>query len=69
MPKVVDAVFEKGVFKPLTKVPAREHERFKIVFYPSDEFHFLGMAEEGRSFDFLKEEAEDIYSSQDGKEV
>lgn len=69
MPKIVEAVYENGVFKPLTEIPAREQERFKIIYYPSEEFHFLQMAEEGGSFDFLKEEAEDIYSSRDGKEV
>lgn len=69
MPKVIDAVFEKGAFKPLKKVPAKEHERFKLIYYPMEEFHFLKVAEEGGSFDFLKEEAEDIYSSKDGEEI
>ncbi len=30
MPKVIDAVFENGVFKPLRKVKFHEHERVKL---------------------------------------
>ena len=30
MPKVVEAIYEKGVFKPLQKVELREGERVKI---------------------------------------
>ncbi|MBF0591086.1 MAG: antitoxin family protein [Nitrospirae bacterium] len=69
MPEAIDAVFEKGAFKPLTEVAAREHGRYKIVFYPSEEFRFLMMAQESGSLDFLKEEVEEIYTLQDGEEV
>ena len=31
MPKVIDAVYEKGVFKPLEKVDLPEHKRIKII--------------------------------------
>ncbi|MBF0342740.1 MAG: antitoxin family protein [Nitrospirae bacterium] len=69
MPEIIDAVFEKGAFKPLTEVAAKEHGRYKIVFYPSEEFQLLSMAQESGSLDFLKEEVEDIYTLRDGEEV
>jgi predicted DNA-binding antitoxin AbrB/MazE fold protein len=31
MPKVIDAVFENGVFKPLEKVNFPEHKKLKII--------------------------------------
>ena len=31
MPKIIEAVYEKGVFKPLEKVDLREGERVKII--------------------------------------
>jgi hypothetical protein len=34
-----------------------------------EEFHFLRTAQECGSFDFLKEESEDIYTLRDGVEV
>lgn len=69
MPKAIEAVFEKGVFKPLKKVPAREHERYKLVFLPLEEFLHLQIAEKGKSFDFLESEDEDIYTLKDGEAV
>ncbi len=73
MSKTIEAIFENGALKPLGKINAKEHERFKIILLPIDEedssFHLLRMAEEGRSFDFLKEKEEDIYSAKDGEEL
>lgn len=69
MPKLVDAVFENGAFRPLSNIPAHEHERFKIIYYPSEEFDFLKMAQDGGSFDFLKDKDEDIYTASDGEEA
>lgn len=31
MSKVIDAIFENGVFKPLGKVEIKEHERLQII--------------------------------------
>lgn len=31
MPKVIDAVFENGVFKPLEKVDVPEHKKLRII--------------------------------------
>ncbi len=49
----------------------KDHVRFKIIFSPLEDkeppLHLLQMAEEGGSFDFLKEKEEDIYSAEDGE--
>lgn len=39
MPKVIDAVFENGVFKPLQDVEVREHEKVAIKIVSLDEWH------------------------------
>ncbi|MBI5101967.1 MAG: antitoxin family protein [Nitrospirae bacterium] len=31
MPKVIDAIFENGVFRPLEKVHVPEHKKLKII--------------------------------------
>lgn len=31
MPKVIDAIFENGVFKPLGKVDLKEHKKVTII--------------------------------------
>ena len=31
MSKVIDAIFENGVFKPLEKVEIKEHEKVKVI--------------------------------------
>jgi len=38
MPKVIDAVFENGVFKPLQSVDVKEHEKVAIKILSLDEW-------------------------------
>lgn len=38
MPKVIDAVYENGVFKPLEKVKVKEHEKVSIKIISHDEW-------------------------------
>lgn len=38
MPKVIDAVFENGVFKPLEAVEVKEHEKVAIKIISLDEW-------------------------------
>lgn len=38
MSKVIDAVFEDGVFKPLQKVEIKEHEKVAIKILSPDEW-------------------------------
>ncbi len=38
MPKVIDAVYEDGVFKPLEKVKVKEHEKVSIKIISHEEW-------------------------------
>jgi len=38
MSKVIDAVFENGVFKPLEKIKVKEHEKVSIKIVSHDEW-------------------------------
>ena len=33
MPKVIHAIYENGVFKPVSKIDLREHQRVEIVLH------------------------------------
>ncbi len=37
MAKTIEAIYEKGVFKPLKKVKLHEHERVKLTISPSEQ--------------------------------
>ncbi|MEM0266723.1 MAG: antitoxin family protein [Archaeoglobaceae archaeon] len=50
MPKIIEAIYEDGVFKPLEKVELKDGERAKII---------LGSIAE-RTFGILKASEEDI---------
>ncbi len=71
MSKIIRAIYENGVFKPLDKIDAKEHGRFKLIYIPLEDeespMDLLHMAEEGGSFDFLKEGEEEVYSVDDGE--
>lgn len=34
MPKIIEAIYENGVFRPLQKLKLPEHIRFKLTFMP-----------------------------------
>lgn len=38
MPKVIDAIFENGVFKPLQHVEVKEHEKVSLKIISLDEW-------------------------------
>ena len=38
MSKVIDAIYEDGVFKPLEKVDIKEHKKVKIILAPEVEY-------------------------------
>ena len=78
MLQVVDAIYEKGIFRPFTDVHLPERQRVKIVFVPEgmatpvDDLPALALAmlaEQSPSFDFLADPREDIYSLEDGEPV
>lgn len=78
MLRVVDAIYEKGVFRPLLDVCLLERQRVKIVFIPEDKVTLADdlpalalamLAEQSPSFNFLADPREDIYSLEDGEPV
>ena len=70
--RVIQAVFEKGVFRPLVDVRLPEHQRVSIMVTVEDDLTtelLARVAEEGGSFAFLDDPAEDVYSLDDGEAV
>lgn len=47
MSKVIDAIYENGVFKPLEKVFLKEHERVHIVIEEPERIESTAMATSG----------------------
>lgn len=70
--KAIEAVFEDGVFRPLVEIKFPEHQRVSLVLTVEDDLpaELLAMvAENGGSFAFLANHAEDLYSLDDGEAV
>ncbi len=78
MLQVVNAIYEKGMFIPLTDVHLPERQRVTLVFVPEDRtapvddlpaLALAMLAEQSPSFAFLADPREDIYSLEDGEPV
>jgi len=73
MPNTIKAVFENGVLRPLSHVKLAEHEEVEIIILHEGEdipsAAIARMAHAGKSFEFLSNTAEDIYSPLDGEPV
>ena len=73
MPQAIIATYEKGVFKPSQRVDLKEYQKVKITISPFEEDLSADLlarvAEQGKRFDFLMDQREDIYSLSDGEEV
>lgn len=71
MTTTIPAIYEAGVLKPLGKLGLRERQRVLIALFPADDnvptFLISEAALHGKSFDFLADPAEDIYSLSDGE--
>ena len=70
--RTIEAVFEDGVFRPLGNVRLPEHQRVSLVVTVPDDLpaHPLArVAEKGKSFDFLADPREDLYTLEDGEPV
>ena len=71
-PKPIPAVFEHGHLTPLERLPLAEHQRVWVTILLPEELpsHQLArLAAQSPSFRFLADEAEDLYSPQDGQPV
>jgi hypothetical protein len=78
MLQMIDAIYEKGRFTPLTAIALRERQRVKIVFVPADEQALADdlptqglalLAETSPAYEFLADPREDVYSLQDGEPI
>ena len=47
MSKVIDAIYENGVFKPLEKVSLKEHERVHIIIEETEKAESTAVATSG----------------------
>lgn len=71
MAKIIQAIFENGIFRPLEKVSLPEQQKVEIII-EEDEIStkiISVVAERSSSFHFLKEPQEDIYTVKDGEAV
>ena len=75
---VTQAVYENGVFKPLQKMTLEPQREVYLVIVITeegekrDDLPLSALAEsamQGGSFDFLLDEAEDIYTLEDGEPI
>jgi predicted DNA-binding antitoxin AbrB/MazE fold protein len=73
MSRPIKAVYEKGVLRLLEEVDLTEHEEVEvIVLQEPDDLpvsEMLKLAQAGKSFAFLEDAREDIYSLADGEPV
>lgn len=69
----VEAVFEQGHLKPLTRLSLAEHQHVWVTILPLAEEptaqQLAQLAAQSPSFQFLADPAEDLYSPQDGQPV
>ena len=71
MSKAISAIFENGIFRPLEKITFPEHQKVKLVI-EVDEIPtklIADAAEKGKSFNFLKNHREEIYTIKDGEQI
>ena len=73
MSRPIKAVYEKGVLRLLEEVSLTEHEEVEVIVLqePDDlpASALLNLAQAGKSFAFLEDTREDIYSLTDGEPV
>ena len=73
MSRPIKAVYEKGVLRLLEEVDLTEHEEVEVIVLqePDDlpASEILKLAQAGKSFAFLEDTREDIYSLADGEPV
>ncbi len=67
MAKVIHAVFENGVFRPVEKINFPEHQEVEIIIQEDIPTKLIAVvADKTGGFDFLADSREDIYTIADG---
>ncbi len=70
MPKVIHAIFENGVFRPVEEISLPEHQEVEIIVQEDIPTRLIAaVAERTGAFDFLADPREDIYTIADGESV
>jgi len=73
MSNPIKAIYEHGVLRPLEELELSEQEQVEImILKPGEEILALDLARlalAGKSFAFLEEPEEDVYSLEDGEPV
>jgi predicted DNA-binding antitoxin AbrB/MazE fold protein len=70
--KTIRAIFEGGTLKPLDPVDLPENTRLTLALLDNDDLCADAIAElagKDKSFDFLNDPREDVYSESDGEAV
>ena len=72
MPRTIQAIYENGVLKPLSKLDLPEQQRVDILILEEDDLPPSLIAEvagKAGSYNFLGRSGEDIYTTEDGEGV
>jgi predicted DNA-binding antitoxin AbrB/MazE fold protein len=73
MPNSIKAIYEHGVLRPLEELDLGEQEQVEImILKPGEEIPASALARlalAGKSFAFLEEPEEDVYTLEDGEPV
>lgn len=69
MSRSIRAIFENGVLRPLDPVDLPAHRTYTLTVLEEDlsAIDIAEVAASGRAFDFLADDAEDVYSPDDGE--
>jgi len=70
MPKIIHAIFENGVFRPVKKISLPEHQEVEIIIQEDIPTNLIAIVADGTGgFDFLTDPREDIYTISDGEPI
>lgn len=70
MAKVIHAIFENGVFRPVEEINLPEHQEVEIIVQEDIPTRLIAVvAERTESYDFLANPREDIYTIADGEPI
>ncbi|MCK4245008.1 MAG: antitoxin family protein [Candidatus Omnitrophica bacterium] len=70
MAKIIHAIFENGVFRPVDKISLPEHQEVEIIIQEDIPTRLIAVvAERTGGFDFLADPREDIYTIADGEPI
>jgi predicted DNA-binding antitoxin AbrB/MazE fold protein len=73
MARTLKVTYEKGVLKPIDQLDLAEHEQVEIIILGKDDdlpaAAIAVLALGNKSFEFLADPGEDVYSAEDGEPI